>query len=141
MDNDDPVQEASDQSAAAPLREQPAERDAGHSQRLNRMRFVQPSIHQEDDGAEEHGEIDDPTAPEDGNRVDQAGQDPDDSDVSIVYGGDSSDEPSSNSSENGLDDSDADRLFDDYIHTREQQQSTVAEIYNTELPTEHAVSG
>lgn len=66
-----------------------------------------------------------------------------DSDVSIVDGGaESSSENgmdrSSNSSENGLDDSDADRLFDDYIQNREQQQD--AEIYNTELPTEHAVS-
>ncbi|EAT43509.1 AAEL005067-PA [Aedes aegypti] len=70
-----------------------------------------------------------------------------DSDVSIVDGGVESssengmDGRSSNSSENGLDDSDADRLFDDYIQNREQQQSSDAEIYNTELPTEHAYLG
>lgn len=53
---------------------------------------------------------------------------------------DDTDTRSTNSSENGLDDSDADRLFDDYITAREQQQAE-AEIYNTELPTEHAYLG
>lgn len=53
---------------------------------------------------------------------------------------DDTDTRSTNSSENGLDDSDADRLFDDYITAREQQQAA-AEIYNTELPTEHAYLG
>lgn len=49
----------------------------------------------------------------------------------------------SNSSENGLDNSDVDEevMFDEYIVTRERLQSTAAEIYNTELPTEHAYLG
>lgn len=149
MDNDDTVEEASNQPAAEPLEVHPAERDAGHSQRLNRMRFVQPSIQQQDgdgedddndDGVVEQNEMEDPAAQGGVNQA-VAGQDQDDSDVSIADGGDSADDHSSNSSENGLDDSDADRLFDDYIHTREQQQSTAAEIYNTELPTEHAYLG
>lgn len=111
---DDPVVEAPPVESVAP------ERDAGHAERLGRMGQVQASIEQE--------EGDSPASPDGGQ--DGGGMEEDDDD--------DTDTRSTNSSENGLDDSDADRLFDDYITAREQQQAT-AEIYNTELPTEHAV--
>ncbi|XP_062557219.1 protein cereblon-like [Armigeres subalbatus] len=162
MENDEPADERLEESSNQPAIAQPesTERDPGHSQRMNRMRFVQPSIQQQDDdsdldaggnpGLDVH--VNPSPAVEENVSANpaagEAAQDAD-SDMSIVDGGgggDSSsengmDERSSNSSENGLDDSDADRLFDDYIQNREQQQSTEAEIYNTELPTEHAYLG
>lgn len=125
MENDEPA--ADDPVEAAPSAAPAAapERDAGHVERLGRLGQVQASIEEEDQ--------DSPASPDaaiqDGAGMEEDG-DGDDDDT---------DTRSTNSSENGLDDSDADRLFDDYITAREQQQAA-AEIYNTELPTEHAVS-
>lgn len=125
MENDEPA--ADDPVEAAPFAVPAAapERDAGHVERLGRLGQVQASIEEEDQ--------DSPASPDaaiqDGAGMEEDG-DGDDDDT---------DTRSTNSSENGLDDSDADRLFDDYITAREQQQAA-AEIYNTELPTEHAVS-
>lgn len=149
MENDEPIDDGSNEPAS---NEQPVsavavnsafaapavpERDQGHNERLSRMRFVQPAL--EDDYAhEEHG-VNGPIVEEaDDDEPIEADQDDAESDNDNI---DISDERSSNSSENGLDDSDADRLFDDYISNRVQHQSTAAEIYNTELPTEHAYLG
>uniref|UniRef100_A0A1Q3FA94 Protein cereblon n=1 Tax=Culex tarsalis TaxID=7177 RepID=A0A1Q3FA94_CULTA len=118
MDNDEPAAAAA--ASDDPVVEAPAERDAGHVERLGRLGQVQPSIEEEDS----------PASP-DGGQNGMEDQNDGDADT---------DTRSTNSSENGLDDSDADRLFDDYITAREQQQAA-AEIYNTELPTEHAYLG
>lgn len=151
MENDEPIDERSNDpasneqpapsssSSAAALASNPAspvqavpERDHGHNERLGRMRFVQQALEEEHYDQDERA-VNSPIVEEvDDDDLAEAEPEADDIDVS--------DERSSNSSENGLDDSDADRLFDDYINNRVQQQSTSAEIYNTELPTEHAVS-
>uniref|UniRef100_A0A8D8L012 Protein cereblon n=1 Tax=Culex pipiens TaxID=7175 RepID=A0A8D8L012_CULPI len=130
MENDEPA--ADDPVEAVPAAA--PERDAGHVERLGRLGQVQASIEQD---AEEEEDQDSPASPDaavqDGaGGMEEDGDDDDDND--------DTDTRSTNSSENGLDDSDADRLFDDYITAREQQQAA-AEIYNTELPTEHAYLG
>ncbi|XP_055534026.1 protein cereblon-like [Wyeomyia smithii] len=137
MENDEPVDDGSNDPAPS---EQPAlavvvspaspaqevsERDQGHNERLSRMRFVQPAL-EEDYEHDVEGPIVE-EADDDDDELPEEDQD------ALTF--------DDNSSENGLDDSDADRLFDDYINNRGQHQSTAAEIYNTELPTEHAYLG
>ncbi|XP_058811690.1 protein cereblon-like isoform X2 [Topomyia yanbarensis] len=138
MDNEDePVE---DRSAEVPIQSpsspHPPERDEGHSQRLSRMRFVQVLVEDEEEGQDDGPIVEEPSVVFDLEPNHQEAMDDDN-----VSSSSSSNERSTNSSENGLDDSDADRLFDDYIYNREQQQLTAAEIYNTELPTEHAYLG
>ncbi|XP_058449602.1 protein cereblon-like [Malaya genurostris] len=141
MENDETVDDRSDEVPILPV-ELPnlPERDQGHSQRLSRMRFVQVSVN--DDEAQE--ELDDGPIVEEpvgGSDQEEGSSDQQELMEADAPSDSSSTERSNNSSENGLDDSDADRLFDDYIHSREQQQLTAAATYNTELPTEHAYLG
>ncbi|XP_055587848.1 protein cereblon-like [Uranotaenia lowii] len=137
-------------SLASAEQQDPAESNEQHQQRMRRMRLVQASIHHDPEDEDPDSSDQDAApmaenllAPEVNEPVDvvmNANEDEEEAEeLASTASGDRS--FSSNSSENGLDDSDADRLFDDYITSREQHQSTTAEIYNTELPTEHTYLG